>query len=267
MARKIKVSRKKIKRPDEFLTLSDRFFKYISENKNIAYGAAGGVVLVLLAVNLGIYTFKTRQAKADLLLTEAFSILQTPLAAEMTQEQVLKGAKSFSSDEQRSQEAITKLGEVVKKFGSSEPGLEARYHLGALYYSGHDYNNSVSNFEDFIKALKGRGGEMEYLSYSAYLGIAKSYFAMGDFPKAGENYQKVLDAKPPTAYQSEAMLGEARSLAAQGKTDQARDLLKDIIKTYPGSIYQQLADLEIANLSKVKSAEKSQSKGETKSEK
>jgi len=267
MARKIKVSRKKIRRPDEFLTLSDRLFKYISENQNIAYGVVGGVVLLLLVINLGIYTFKTRQAGADLLLNEAFSVLDTPLAAEMTQEQILKGAKSFSSNEQRNQEAIAKMGEVVKKFGSSEPGLEARYHLGALYYNSRDFNNSISNFEGFVKELKGRGPDFEYLEYSAYLGMAKGYFEMGDYAKADEYYQKVLDSKKADAYNAEAMLGAARSLIKLEKYDQAKEKLIAIVGTYPGSIYQELAGLELAGLSKAKSAEKSETKGETKSKK
>jgi len=267
MARKIKVSRKKIKRPDEFLSLSDRLFKYISENQNIAYGAVGGVVLLLLAINLGVYTFKTRQAKADLLLTEAFSVLETPLAAEMTQEQVLKGAKSFSSNEQRNQEAIAKMNEVVKKFGSSEPGLEARYHLGALYYSSRDLTNSISNFEGFVKELKGRGPELDYLEYSAYLGMAKSYFEMGDYAKSNEYYQKVLDSKKAGAYHAEAMLGAARSLIKLEKYDSAKEKLISVVGTYPGSIYQELAGLELANLPKAKSVEKGETKGKTKSEK
>lgn len=255
MARKIKVSRKNIKRPDEFLTLSDRVFKYIAENKNLAYGVAGGIILAVVAINLAVYSLKTRQARADVLLTEAFSILKTPLTAQMTQDQLLKGVKSFGSNVDRNKEAVVKLSEVVKKFGSSEPGLEARYHLGMVYYNTRDYKQSISSLEAFIKQLKGReGGSSEYLEQSANLGIAKSHFELEDYAKADEYFQKVLAAsKTETPYKAEALLGDARSLIKLNKNDQAREKLMIIIATYPGSIYQELADLELANLANTKS--------------
>jgi tetratricopeptide (TPR) repeat protein len=252
MAKKIKVSRKSIKKPDEFLTLSDRFFQYVAENRTTVLGIAGVVVVVLLGVNLAVYSLKTRQAKADQLLTEALSILQTPLADEMSREQVLKGAKSFATGEVRNQEALGKLTEVVKKFGNSEPGLEARFHLGAIYYNNHDFTNSISSFEAFIKALKSRPQYEPDLEYSAYLGIARSYLALQDFAKADEYYQKILEAKKPTPYHAEAMLGSGRALAQLAKNDQAKEKFNAVVSTYPGSIYQQLAELELANLGKPK---------------
>jgi len=248
MAKKIKVSRKKIKKPDEFVTFSDRAFKYISQNKNVAFAVISGIIIALLAFSMINYSLKTRRAKAEALLAEAFSILNTPLAGQLSQEQALQSAKSFASSQERNKQAISKLNEVVQKFGRNQAGMEARYHLGETYFVDGNYQASLSAYEDFLKQLKSAKPAAQFLEYSAYLGIAKDHYQLGNYEKANENFQKVIDQKEGSSYKPEAMLGLARSLIKLKKYDDAREKLEALIQTYPGSIYEQLAKLEQANV-------------------
>jgi len=253
MAKKIKVSRKKIKRPDEFLTYSDRVLNYVSANKNVAYGVVSGVILVIVAINLINYTIKTNRAKADMLMSDAFAAMQTPLAGQLSQEQILKGSKTYANDKQRNEDAISKLNEVVKKFSESEAGLEARYRLGEAYFANGDYKSSLTAYDDFLKQLKSKPAPMSYLEFSAYLGMGKCYYAQGEYQKAVESFQKVLDAKEAaSAYKPESLLGTARARISLKQYDQANTSLQELIKTYPGSVYDQLANLELAKIAAAK---------------
>jgi TolA-binding protein len=247
MAKKIKVSRKKIKRPDEFLTYSDRVLNYVSANKNIAYGVVSGVILVIVAINLINYTIKTNRAKADMLMSEAFAAMQTPLAGQ------LKGSKTYANDKQRNEDAISKLNEVVKKFSDSEAGLEARYRLGEAYFANGDFKSSLTAYDDFLKQLKSKPAPASYLEFSTYLGMGKCYYAQGEYQKAVESFQKVLDAKEAaSAYKPESLLGTARARISLKQYDQANTSLQELIKTYPGSVYDQLANLELAKIAAAK---------------
>ncbi len=252
MAKKIKVSRKKIKQPDDFLTFTDRAFKYFSENKAVTFCVIGGAILAMaLAVGIS-YTVTTRRDKADRLMLDAFSILNTPLAGKLTQQSILGGAKNYSTDKERAQEAITKLNEVIKQFGSGSVGLEARFHLGEVYLSEGNYPLAISSYQDFLKRLgtvESAGNKI--MREPALLGLGKAYYSSGDL-KNGELYlQKVIDSKSD-AYLAEANLGMARVLIQKGEPGLGREKLDWISKTYPGSIYDQLAEIEKNNLAGAK---------------
>ena len=249
MAKKIKVSRKQIKKPDEFITFTDRVLKQLSEKKNLVIGAGAGIVLLLLLVNLVAYSYRTQRQKAEYLLAQAFSILNTPLTEELTVDQIIKGSKSYATQKERSEDAIAKFKQVIDKFGKSEPGLEARYHLASLYLERKEWENALYYFQEFLSALKEHHSQAEFnLTLTAYLGMAQAYYGKGDYEKALEYYQKVLDSKAET-YLAEAGLGKAKSLAKLGKTQPAQQELEKIIQLYPDSIYAQLAELELESIS------------------
>jgi tetratricopeptide (TPR) repeat protein len=254
MAKKIKVSRKKIKRPDEFLSFSDRIIKYLAANKNVAYGIASAIILVLLVANLANYSIRTRRAKAETLLAEARTILQTPLVDQLNSEQILKGAKNYSTSRQRNDEAIETLNKVITQFGSGQPGMEARYDLGQVYFNNGDYQKGISAYQDFLSQYNKRTDQPEFLKYSAYVGIAKDYYELDDYAKASEYFQKVLDAKKSGTYEAEATLGLARCMIMLKEYDKAREKLDAVVAGFPGSVYEQLAKDEMARLPAVKSA-------------
>ncbi len=245
MAKKIKVSRKQIKKPDEFITFTDRVVKYLAERKNLAIGIGAGLLLILLLINLASYSYRTQRQKAEYLLAQAFSILNTPLTEELTTDQIIKGSKSYATQKERSEDAIAKFKQVIDKFGKSEPGLEARYHLASLYLEQEDWDNALYYFQDFFSSLEKHHSQAGLsLGLTAYLGMAQAYYGKGEYEKALEYYQKVLDSKDET-YLAEASLGKAKTLAKLGKTQPAKEELEKLIQLYPDSIYAQLAELEL----------------------
>jgi len=255
MAKKIKVSRKKIKQKDEFITFTDQVIDWFNKNRNLAYGIIGGAVLALALLSFVNYMVRSRRAQADRLLVEAFSILNTPLASELTQASILQGAKNYSTQEERADEAIKKLSEVIKRFGRSGAGLEARFHLGEVYLSKRDYAKSLEAYQEFLKHLGAGSSSAAILEVPAYLGMAKAYYSSGDLKNAQIYFQKVLDSKQD-AYLAEATLGLARVLINTGKNDEAKEKLEMLSKNYPGSIYDQLAKIEMSKLSSGEKSEK-----------
>ncbi len=248
MAKKIKVSRKQIKKPDEFVTTTERILKWLGERKPLVYGVISGLVLIILLVNLTAYSLRNRRLQAEFLLARAFSVLKTPLIDELTVDQIIKGTKSYATSEERRQDAIEKFKEVVSRFGASEQGLEARFHLGTLYLEQKDWENAIYWFNDFLEKLSKRErAQTTAFKLTAYLGLAKAYYGKGEYEQALKYYQKVLESKDKT-YLPEANLGLARTLIKLKKTEEAKKKLKKILDDYPDSIYARLAQLELKNI-------------------
>jgi len=251
MAKKIKVSRKKIKKPDEFITTTDRVIKYLIANKNLGYAIIGAVVLVVLVLGLLNYSIKSRKHNQGVLLAEVSTILKTPLITELNEDEIARGAKFYSSSEERNESAIAKLNEIAKRFSGSGTGLYARYQLAGLYLEKGDADQAIASYQDCLDQLKKRNLTNHSLEYSAYLGMAKAYFLKQEYEKASEFYQKIINSKPsPEPYLAEAMLGEARAFIKLGDFDQAGELINQLNSKYPGSVYSQLAQLELARISK-----------------
>jgi len=251
MAKKIKVSRKKIKKPDEFITTTDRVIRYLIANKNLGYAIIGGVVFVLLVLGLVNYSIRTKKHNQGALLAEVSTILKTPLLTELTQEEIARGAKFYSSSEERNESAIAKLNEIAKRFSGSGTGLSARYQLAGLYLEKGDADQAIASYQDCLTQLKKRNLTNHLLESSAYLGMAKAYFIKQEYEKASEFYQKIINSNvSPEPYLAEAMLGEARTSIKLGNFDQANQLINQLNSKYPGSVYSQLAQLELAQISK-----------------
>jgi tetratricopeptide (TPR) repeat protein len=183
-----KLTRKELKAPDEFITVTGRFLRFAGQRlQTIALmlgGAIAGVVVVwgLLAYVRGI----EREAFASLWHIEA-------------------QFRSASEADAVPSASAERLQQIAHQFGAGEARGYAWLYLGHVHYRQGDYAAAVTAYRQAVA----QGQPISLLWSLASLGTAYALEASGDLKQAQDAYQRVIDAKP-VGFVVEAYLGKGR---------------------------------------------------------
>ena len=100
------------------------------------------------------------------------------------------------------------------------PKNDARYVLyltrGILYFTQQEWDKAASDFRE-AQALKPD-------QYNAYLNLAHTWIAKGDFSQADAEFAKALQLHPPVEVVASYHLEQARNLLHDGSKPAARSL-------------------------------------------
>jgi len=175
----------------------------------------------------------SKQEEAAKELTAALSVLGMPLSHELTDEQILAGAKSFVSEDERGGEAVRRLEEMVKSHRGSKASQEGHYYLASLYYQLENYSKSLDHYDDYLK-IAGRGNSDPLFESLVHFNQACCYFNMGNYEKALEYYRKVIENRD-SANRAEAIVNAARCEEEMKNLDAAIAYLEEAWNEYPGA--------------------------------
>ncbi len=118
----------------------------------------------------------------------------------------------------------------------------ASYNMGYSLLKKEQYANALPYFESAQKASGPNAGR---ITNDALLRSADCYYMLRDFPKATALYDRIISANDPGAdyatYQKSIILG------IQGKHSDKLNLLKQLATKYPGSTFNNDAEVEIAD--------------------
>lgn len=117
---------------------------------------------------------------------------------------------------------VPALESAAGRFGKSKEGLAIRMKLASKYYDEANYQRAA---EEFGKAAKSKKDHP--LHYSAKLGLALCRESEGNFAEAEKIYGEIISACGDSPLGHSAIAGRARSLAGQGKKDEALALLEN----------------------------------------
>jgi tetratricopeptide (TPR) repeat protein len=194
MAKKIKLSKKEMKKRDEFLTTTDRALAFLVENGRGALAVLVAIILVLVS-GFGIrYWLESRHEAAATSMTEALAVLNLPLTQDLTDEQILAGVRSFDTEDQRLRQAGTGLDEMIKSHSSSEVAREAHYYLAGVYYQLEEYDNALEQYDAFLDMSGATRSDPIFKSLIIF-NQACCYFNLGNYEKALEYYRMVIENK------------------------------------------------------------------------
>lgn len=249
MAKKIKVSRKKIKGPDEFLTFTDKMLDYLVERKSYMLIILGGVLLAGFIAAGANYSIRRNREESQKLLSEAIAIFASPVGTEINYQQLVSGIKPFPDRDSKFKAIIDKLEELIKKYPNSKARVEAEFYLGKAYYEKRDYANAINAYEEFLKRADRSSKNVGELKSSAYIALAGSYYNQKNYEKALEYYGKLLESKN-SAQEPEALMASADCYIKLGKIKEAEEMLKKLQENYPDTFYANLARLKSAELEK-----------------
>jgi tetratricopeptide (TPR) repeat protein len=206
-----KLTRKELKAPDEFITLTGRLLSFVGEHLRPIVLTLGGLV-VCISVMWGLVAYVRgieRGAFANLWHIEA----------------QLRGGSDVDGV---LPELAERLQQIAQQFGAGAAQSYAWLYLGHVRYRQRDYAAAVTAYQQAVAQ-----GQSTGLRWSlASLGTAYALEASGDFRQAQDVYQRVIDAKP-VGLVMEAYLGKGRAAEQSHDVDSTVAAYSAVIEQFP----------------------------------
>jgi predicted negative regulator of RcsB-dependent stress response len=197
-----KVTRKALREPDEFQTLTTQAVDWFRANQSLAVTVASGAVAIA-AVILGLEWYSQRQAEdAAVHLQGAQAVFQ---------------AKRYA-------EAAAEFAAVTTAHPRTPSG-----HIAALYRAHAlaeqpDAAAAATAYSEYLASTPAT----DYLRQEALVGLAHASEATQKTDAAQDAYRQAADIVGP--FRSQAQLGLARLEEAAGHTEQAKTLYTEALK-------------------------------------
>jgi predicted negative regulator of RcsB-dependent stress response len=194
-----RLSRKEIRRPDQFVSLSVQIAAWIKAHTVfLLYGI--GVLAVATLLMTGWWAWqKHREQQADLALYEATKFMHTPSA--------------------NRPKAVEQLQKLVSDYGGTAAAALAYWYLGHLYFEGEEYPAALTAYRQAQQRLS--KSDQPFMVALATLDVAYAQEAIGACdPDAITGFETVLQL-PAHWLRGEAYLGIGRCHEKTGATRKA----------------------------------------------
>jgi len=223
MATATKISRKDIKKPDEFITFTGRILDWIIANKQLLLLALGAVILIVVIVTSLLAYLKNKEEKASTLLSEVQALYDN--TADVSSPQM---ASALMTTAEKEDEALEILKKITDKYSSTPAARIAGLFLGQIHFNRGDYGASREVYEWLLNR---HGGGEEDISALAWEGLAYCYEAQEAYDKALEAYEKMNQSS--LAYvKGWSLLGMARCREKLGEPEKALAHYRQFIVDY-----------------------------------
>ncbi|OGP90845.1 MAG: hypothetical protein A2157_05175 [Deltaproteobacteria bacterium RBG_16_47_11] len=172
-----KITKKQLKEPDEFITLTEKAFIFIRQHTKKV--AAGGI-LILVSI-LAIVLFQMWEKKKEEAAARAYGV-----ASEMYDRGI---AQVREGSAQESKEVLSKFDEIITKFPRTSYGGLSLLYKGTILLSQGEYDEAIKAYMAFL----GKARKEKLYRYFAWEGLGHAYEGKKDYGKALEAYQKILE--------------------------------------------------------------------------
>ena len=246
-----KISRKDLKKPDEFFSLTKRIAAWLIEQRVALLGGAAVLAVVIVAVFGWQWYGESREKEASRLFMEARQITQKNSAGENNDAN--PGVDNLKSEEEKYRAAISGFEKVSKKFSKTDTAALAIFYIGQYYQKLGDLDKAIESYKEYL-AREGVGGE---LASAAVEGIATSFESKQMIGQAIENYKRLCEEPTLETECDRGMYHLARLNQEAGKLQEAADQFRSIIDKYPNTQFSKDIQERLIMLPKpaVKSAE------------
>jgi tetratricopeptide (TPR) repeat protein len=215
---KKKITKKKLKQPDEFLTFTEKSFLLINQHiKKIVIGA-----LLVLILFLSFFLFRMwdqrREEEASqkfILALEAYSVVNSPYH-EGSPAEYKKALEGFE--------------EVIKTYSRTSSGRISLIYKGGIHLRLGEFDEAIHAYQTFLQ----KAGKERLYQLFALEGLGYAHEGKKDYEKAVEIYQKIIKWGE-SYYWVGAHLNMARCYEKLGKTEEALENYRTFLKVSPKS--------------------------------
>jgi len=225
LAKKVKITRKQIKQPDEFQSFGRRAIEYASEKAVAITGVVVGIIALILIV-AGILLYM--QSKEDKALDAMAGALEVYHGSQG--DQAKSGDTGYENESDRYLSAAEMFESVAQKYSATDAGILALLYMGDSYYKGGDYENALTSYQGFIERFDGD----ESFLLLAYQGAGYSLESMEKYDLALENFEKTINPENKTL-RIFGLMNAARCYEQLGQIDKAIEFLETLLQDYPTS--------------------------------
>ena len=166
MVVKTRITKKTLKKPDEFVTWGSRTMAYVMAH--ITYIVLGFLLVAALVV--AFFLWRQHQATREEM---AFTLLGKGIA--------------FYEQEGTREQALPVFAELIRDYPGTKPGKVALLYRGRISMLQQDYDHAIADFDLFLK----RSSE-PFLRTIALNALGNSYWAKGEYQKAIDHFQQII---------------------------------------------------------------------------
>ena len=210
-------TKRQLKKQDQFVALTEAGVHWTEEHRQKAIVSGVIAVVAIIAIVAGYTLYQSRSAAASTAFGQAMEIYQTPLAT--SGEPTAPGVKTYPDAKSRAAAANAQFQQVANQYGLTSSGRLAQYFVGLTY---EDQGQNGPAQQALEKVASSWDSGLAALGKDA---LADLYQQTGQDAKAIDLYTELSKGKSSTVPAELAQLQLAELYQAQGKTDQARQIL------------------------------------------
>ncbi len=216
---KKKITKKKLKQPDEFISFTEKSYLFISEHiKKISFGA-----MLILVLILTFFIYRMWDQKKEDEANQKF------IAALDAYQMVSSPYREGSPAEYK--KALEGFEEVIKTHSRTSPGKYSLIYKGGIHLRLGEFDEAIKAYDHFLR----KTGKEKLYQLFALEGLGYAYEGKKDYEKALKAYQEII--KLGETYQWAGVhLNLARCYEGLGKKDEALQNYKTFLKVSPKSL-------------------------------
>jgi outer membrane protein assembly factor BamD (BamD/ComL family) len=207
MAKKVKLTRKEIKSPDEFRKSISGIVEFISDNY-IKFVIGIGLTIVIVLAILALNIFREKQ---DL---EANSRFQTAIG-------------DYTAG--NTDTALSEFTGIMDNYPDSKISDIALYYIGLINFENGKYDDAILRLNEFLSIENTDTILKDAANYT--IGLAN--FKKGSWQAAIESFSKLNSDESPYAKQGQLLL--ALALEKQGKRVEAEEIYQQVLTGFSTS--------------------------------
>ncbi|MCC6848256.1 MAG: tetratricopeptide repeat protein [Deltaproteobacteria bacterium] len=215
-----RLTRKDLRQPDEFQTLSRQALEFVEANRTAVMAALGALIVLLLAIVAYRMISQSRDASASAAYTEARALLTD---------------KKYG-------DAAVKFEAVASRYGRSSYGQLAILERANALLLADQAADAAAAYEKFLRSSP----PTDYLRQLANTRLGYAHEKLGKPADAERAFATA--ASEPGPFVAEALFGAARNAEAAGNGDKAKDLYTQLLEKHPTSEYRDVASAHLIAL-------------------
>jgi outer membrane protein assembly factor BamD (BamD/ComL family) len=215
-----RLTRKDLRQPDEFQTLTRQAMAFVEANWTAVMAALGAVIVLLLAIVAFRMMSQSREASASVAYTEARALLTD---------------KKYG-------EAATRFDDVATRYSGTSYGPLALLERGNALLLADQAHDAVTVYERFLQSSP----PTDYLRQLAYTRLGYAQEKLGKAADAQRAFATA--AAEPGPFTAEALFGAARNAETAGDTSTAKELYGQLLEKHPTSEYRAVASAHLIAL-------------------
>ncbi|OQY68939.1 MAG: hypothetical protein B6D46_02235 [Polyangiaceae bacterium UTPRO1] len=215
-----RLTRKDLRQPDEFQTLSRQALDFVEANRNAVIAVLAALIVALLAIVAYRMISENREASASAAYAEARALLT---------------AKSYG-------EAAIKFADVASRYGGTSYGTLAILERGNALLLADQPADAAAAYDKFLRSSP----RTPYLRQIAHVQLGYAQEKLGQSADAERAFATA--AAEPGPFTAEAIFGAARNAEDAGSLDKAKDFYAELLAKHPASTYRDVASARLIEL-------------------
>ena len=231
MRTKKKITKKKLKEPDEFISFTQQAFLFIT--KHFKKVVTAGIIVLALILFIVLYQMWEKQKEVEASRDFGLAMEMYRKAGSMDRERLPSEYKNV----------LARFDEVITKFPGTSSGRFSLLYKGNIDLQMGEFEEAIKAYQAFLE----KAGEEKLYRLFALEGLGYAYQGKKDYENALRTYQKIAEMGEGIQT-ADAYLNRGLCYERLGKNKEALENYKAFLKVSQKSVMTNLILRKISSL-------------------